>query len=276
MAERGGANQKKDIFQIQRKKAFDDMSRALLSYSLWGSLGWQDIKQRYRRSSIGPFWITLSLGLTVAAMGVLYAKLFHQDIHAYLPYLSSGMVIWSFLSGIVNESPSIFISAEGIIKQIPMPYGVHAMRMIWRNTVIFFHNMIVVLLVMGIFDVIPRWNILLFPFALVLTVMNGYWIAILLGIFGARYRDIVQIVNNIVQIFFFLTPVMWTEKSIHHKTWILDLNPFYHVLNIMRNTLLGGDVPLLSWGIVFAMTIIGWFFALWLLSRYRRRISYWL
>lgn len=247
-----------------------------MSYALWGSLGWQDIRQRYRRSAIGPFWITLSLGLTVTVMGFLYAKLFHQDVHVYLPYLATGMVIWSLLSGIVNESPTVFIAAEGIIKQIPMPFGIHAMRMVWRNTIIFFHNMIVVLLVMIIFGINPGWNFLLFPAALGLVVVNGYWVAILLGILGARYRDIVQMVSNVVQVLFFLTPVMWTARSIQHKTWILDFNPLYHVLEIVRNTLLGGTLPVRSWEVVLLMAALGWTLALWLLSRYRRRISYWL
>lgn len=275
MAEYTGLKSK-DALQIQREKAVEDMKRGFLSYSLWGALGWQDIRQRYRRSSIGPFWITLSLGVTVGTMGYLYAKLFHQDVRVYLPYLSTGMVVWSFVSGIVNESPLVFISSEGIIKQIPMPFGIHAMRMIWRNTIIFFHNMIVVLLVMLIFGVNPGWNILLFPFALALIVMNGYWMAVLLGILGTRYRDIVQMVSNVVQVLFFLTPVMWMTKSIKHKTWILDLNPLYHVLAIVRNTLLGGPVPVSSWGIVLLMTIIGGGLTLLLLTRYRQRISYWL
>lgn len=230
----------KNIGEIQREKAFDDMKRGLLSYELWGSLGWQDIRQRYRRSVIGPFWITLSLGVTVVVMGILYAKLFHQDVHTYLPYLATGMVVWSLISGIVNESPSVFISAEGIIKQIPMPFGVHAMRMVWRNTIIFLHNMIVIVLVLLIFASNPGWNILLFPLALTLVVLNGYWVSILLGILGTRYRDIVQMVTNVVQVLFFLTPVMWTDRSIQHKTWILDVNPLYHVLVVVRSTLLGG------------------------------------
>lgn len=267
---------KRDPTRIQRDRALDDMKRGLLSYGLWGSLGWQDIRQRYRRSMIGPFWITLSLGVTVAVMGILYAKLFHQDIRLYLPYLATGMVVWSLVSGIVNEAPSVFISAEGIIKQIPMPFGVHAMRMVWRNTIIFFHNMIVVFFVLLIFKVNPGLNAILFPAALALVVINGYWVAILLGILGARYRDIVQMVSNVVQVLFFLTPVMWTARSIQHKTWILDLNPLYHVLRIMRNTLLGGDLPAQSWEVVLVMTVLGWTLTLWLLVRYRRRISYWL
>ena len=247
-----------------------------MSYPLWMSLGWQDIKQRYRRSALGPFWITLSLGVTVVMMGFLYAKLFKQDIRLYLPYLATGMVIWSLISTIVNESAAVFIQAEGIIKQIPMPFGIHILRMIWRNVIIFFHNMVVVLVILVFFKINPSWNIVFFPVAILLIIINGYWVGILLGILGTRFRDIAQIVTSIVQILFFLTPVMWTASSVGKKIWVINYNPLYHVFNIARNGLLGGRLPIQSWGIVLLMTVVGWVLAFRMLVRYRSRIAYWL
>lgn len=240
------------------------------------SLGWQDIKQRYRRSALGPFWITLSLGVTVVMMGFLYSKLFKQDIRFYLPYLATGMVIWSLISTMINESATVFIQAEGIIKQIPMPFGIHILRMIWRNVIIFFHNMAVVLVILVFFKINPGWNAVFFPFAILLIIINGYWVGILLGILGTRFRDIVQMVTNVVQILFFLTPVMWTASSVGKKVWVIDYNPLYHVFNIARNGLLGGKIPLQSWSVVLLMTVIGWVVAFRMLVRYRSRIAYWL
>ena len=257
-------------------KAGEDIQKSVLSSSLWLTLGWQDIKQRYRRSVLGPFWITLSLGITILVMGFLYAKLFHQDIRMYIPYLASGMVFWSLISTVINESATVFIQAEGIIKQIPMPFGIHVLRMIWRNVIVFFHNVVVLAVVLVVFHVNPGWNILLFPIALIMIVLNGYWVGILLGILGTRFRDIVQIVASVVQILFFLTPVMWTSSSIQHKVWIIECNPLYHVFTVARNTVLGGNVPIYSWMVVFLMTMVGWGTAFHLLARYRARIAYWL
>ncbi|WP_256856005.1 ABC transporter permease [Leptospirillum ferriphilum] len=258
------------------RKAKEDIGKSFLSYPLWMALGWQDIKQRYRRSALGPFWITLSLGVTVAMMGVLYSKLFHQEIRTYLPYLATGMVVWTMISSFINESATVFIQSEGIIKQIPMPFGIHILRMLWRNVIIFCHNMVVVFVVMLLFKTDPGWKILLFPLAIGLLVLNGYWVAILLGILGTRFRDIVQVVNSVVQILFFLTPVMWMASSIHHQVWILECNPLFHVFNIVRNGLMGGEVPLRSWGVVVLMTLVGWGVAFRMLVRYRARIAYWL
>ncbi|MHB1934787.1 MAG: ABC transporter permease [Leptospirillum sp.] len=258
------------------EKAKKDILESLSSYHIWLSLGWQDIKQRYRRSALGPWWITLSLGLTILSMGFLYAKLFKQDIHTYLPFLAIGMVFWNLVSVMITESSTVFLSAEGIIKQIPMAFGIHILRMIWRNVIIFLHNMLVVLGVLLYFGDWPGTNILLFPIVVILVMANGFWVGILVGILGTRFRDIAQIISSVVQILFFLTPVMWTPSSLTHKVWIMKYNPLYYVLEIARNSLMGGAIPYQSYGVVLAVTVLGWLLAFRFLVRYRSRIPYWL
>ena len=258
------------------ERARKDILDSLVSRHIWLTLGWLDIKQRYRRSALGPWWITLSLGITVLTMGVLYAKLFKQDIHSYLPFLAIGMVFWNLVSALITESSTVFIAAEGIIKQLPMSFGIHVLRMIWRNVIIFFHNMLVVFGVLLFFGVRPGPSLLLFPIVVILVMANGYWVGILVGILGTRFRDIAQIIASIVQILFFLTPVMWTPASLTHKVWIMEYNPLYHVLAIARNSLTGGAIPYQSYGVVFGMTLLGWILAFRFLVRYRSRIPYWL
>lgn len=258
------------------ERARKDILDSLVSRHIWLTLGWLDIKQRYRRSALGPWWITLSLGITVLTMGVLYAKLFKQDIHSYLPFLAIGMVFWNLVSALITESSTVFIAAEGIIKQLPMSFGIHVLRMIWRNVIIFFHNMLVVFGVLLFFGIRPGPSLLLFPLVVILVMANGYWVGILVGILGTRFRDIAQIIASVVQILFFLTPVMWTPASLTHKVWIMEYNPLYHVLAIARNSLTGGAIPYASYGVVFGMTFLGWILAFRFLVRYRSRIPYWL
>ena len=258
------------------ERARKDILDSLVSRHIWLTLGWLDIKQRYRRSALGPWWITLSLGITVLTMGVLYAKLFKQDIHSYLPFLAIGMVFWNLVSALITESSTVFIAAEGIIKQLPMSFGIHVLRMIWRNVIIFFHNMLVVFGVLLFFGIRPGPSLLLFPLVVILVMANGYWVGILVGILGTRFRDIAQIIASVVQILFFLTPVMWTPASLTHKVWIMEYNPLYHVLAIARNSLTGGAISYASYGVVFGMTFLGWILAFRFLVRYRSRIPYWL
>ena len=252
-----------------------DIKEGLLSYHVWTILGWYDIRQRYRRSTIGPLWITLSLGITVAAMGILYGKLFHQDLHNYLPYLTSGMVIWSLVSMIVNDSTTVFANAAGIIKQIRLPLSLHILRMITRNLVIFAHNMLVFVVVGFLFHVHIGWPILLFPFALFLWIINALWVGLLLGALCARFRDVTQIIMSMVQILFFVTPVMWRTEALGNHAWLVQINPLSQYFDILRDPLLGQTSPLISWEIALAGTILGWIVTLILFSKYRARVVYW-
>lgn len=252
-----------------------DLLDGIKSYNIWTILGWYDIRQRYRRSTIGPLWITLSLTITVATMGTLYGKLFHQDIHSYLPFLTSGMVIWSLVSTTINESTSVFVNLGGIIHQIRLPLTIHVLRMMVRNLVIFFHNLLVVLAVSIIFHVPIGWSLLLFPPALLLFAANALWVGFILGALCARYRDVAQIITNLVQVLFFLTPVMWRPESLGAHAWISKLNPLTQFFDLLRDPLLGSISPLFSWLYVIMVTIIGWGLTIILFSKFRARVAYW-
>lgn len=257
------------------KKFLIDLRDGLSSYHVWTILGWYDIRQRYRRSTIGPLWITLSLAITVAAMGVLYGKLFHQDIHSYLPYLTSGMVVWNLVSSIITESTTVFVGAGPIIQQIRLPQTFHILRMIVRQMVIFVHNMLVIVVVTVIFHVPIGWSLILFPLALILLATNALWLGLMIGALCARFRDVAQIINSLVQILFFLTPVMWKPESLGSHSWITKLNPLGQFLDILRDPLIGQLSSLFSWIYVLAVTAVGWILTLIIFSKYRARVAYW-
>lgn len=257
------------------EKLLQDLTEGLLSYNVWTTLGWYDIRQRYRRSTIGPFWITLSLTITVAALGILYAKLFHQEIHSYIPYLTSGVVIWNLLQSLINESTTVFVGAAGTIQQIKLPFSYHVLRMISRNLIIFAHNLVVVVVVTILFKVHIGWSLLLFPVSLLLWMINALWVGLLLGAFCARFRDVAQIVMSIVQILFFVTPVMWRPDALGAHAWISKLNPLAQFFDILRDPLLGQTSSPFSWSYVFMVTLLGWIGTFVLFSKYRSRIAYW-
>ena len=256
-------------------KFLKDLIEGLRSYHVWIILGWYDIRQRYRRSTIGPFWITISLAITIAAMGVLYGKLLHQDLHAYIPYLTSGLVIWSMVSMMINDSITVFSNASGIIKQIRLPLSLHVLRMVSRNLIIFAHNLLVFIFVGVLFHVHIGWALLIFPFALILWIANALWIGLILGAICARFRDVGQIIMSAIQILFFITPVMWQVDALGNQAWILHLNPLAAYFEILRDPLLGQAPSLFSWFYALIESIMGWLFTIFFFSRYRARVAYW-
>lgn len=255
--------------------ALQDLKSGVGSIYIWPMLGWQEIRQRYRRSLLGPFWLTLSTGVLVGAMGPLYGRLFGQDISAYFPYLAISLVTWLLISTMVNELCLAFIAAEGFIKQIKLPLTIHVLRVVWKNLIIFAHNLVIVVLVLFFFPPPLSLHLLLFPVALLFIVVNALWVGILLGLLCARFRDIPQIIASLMQVALFLTPVMWKAEMLGRNIFAAKLNPLFHFLEIVRQPLLGGAIPTLSWLVVIAITGVGYLAALAVFARFRARIAYW-
>jgi ABC-type polysaccharide/polyol phosphate export permease len=255
-----------------------DIVAAIKRMPLVGMLGWQDVRARYRRSALGPFWITLSMGVMIGTIGVVFGQIFKSPMHEFLPFLTIGMVLWTFIATVVTEGATGFISAESIIKQLPIPLFVHIMRMIWRNFLIFLHNLVIFPIVMLVVGKPFGWIALMSLPGLALDILNLGWIVLLLAIVCARYRDLPQIVTSVLQVVFYLTPVMWVPTLLPQRAgmYLLDLNPVYHLLEITRAPLLGQAPGVEHWLVAGGLAIVGWIVALMVFSRYRRRIAYWL
>ena len=185
--------------------AWDDLVEGMSKSWMWSSMAMQDIRMRYRGSLLGPFWLTISMVIMIAAMGVIYARLFNMEITRYLPFLTVGLVIWSFVSTVIIEGCQTFLSAQNVITQVRMPFSVHAWRTVCRNLIVLAHNMVIVPLVLIIFHVSVGWSVIFIVPALVVLTINGLWISILLGMISARYRDVPPIVMSFVQVIFFIT-----------------------------------------------------------------------
>lgn len=254
-----------------------DIIEGALAWRLWGSLGWQDIRQRYRRSKIGPFWVTLSMGVMVAGMGVLYADLFHTDVRTYLPYLTVGFIVWGLIGPLVTENCNAYIDGEGIIKQVKLPLSLHVYRVVWRNLIIFAHNFVIFIVVAVLFKIWPGWSTLMAIPGLLLICLNGVWIGLLWGPISARFRDVPQTIASVMQIAFFMTPIMWQPSAVPGREWFLKLNPFYYFVTLVRGPLLGNEAAAVHlWRWALAITVFGWVITFFMYRRCRWRIAYWL
>ncbi|MGY1632320.1 ABC transporter permease [Geodermatophilus sp. SYSU D01186] len=265
------------------RRALADLTGGWRQRELWGHLGWQDIRQRYRRSLLGPIWITISMAVTAVALGILYAGLFGNPLEEQLPYILVGMIIWGFIAGCVNEGSEVFIANEGLIKHLPAPISVHVYRLVWRQSLFFVHNMLVYVVMLFIFPQPLKWTAVAVVPAFGLLVLNGVWVALLSGIVSTRFRDLTPITQSIVQLMFFLTPIVWIyddllnspNPAIAERARIAEFNPFLHFVEIVRAPLLGADQQVRHWVVVLAITVVGWVLTLVVMRRYRARVAYW-
>jgi ABC-2 type transport system permease protein len=264
-------------------RAFADLRGGWDQRQLWGHLGWQDIKQRYRRSVLGPIWISITMAVTAIALGVLYAGLFDNDLSAQLPNILVGFIIWGFISGCITEGAEVFTSNVGLITHLPAPLSVHVYRLVWRQTLFFVHNLVVYAVMLVVFPQDLSWGSLAALPAFALLVVNGAWVALLFGIVTTRFRDLTPITQSIVQLAFFMTPIVWIYQDflnspnpqIAERARLAELNPFLHFVEILRRPMLGQEQELRNWVVVLAITVVGWLLTLVVLRRYRARVSYW-
>lgn len=255
--------------------ALRDIAEGAARHELWSYLAWSDTRQRYERSIIGPLWMTINMGIMVGALGLLYSSILRQELAYYLPYLAIGILLWNLISAFIIEGCNTFIASATIIRNIRAPLSVHAYYTVWRNLIVFFHNLVIYLLVVIVFQLWPTWNTLYFIPALLLYTINGFWICLFLGLLCARFRDIPLLVASLMQILFFFTPVIWTADLVPDRAYLVHFNPFYHFIEIARRPLLGEAPTLENWAVTLAITLAGTLAMLITFARYRGRIAYW-
>lgn len=249
-----------------------------MSFGISYLLASQDIKQAYRRSSVGPFWLTIGMAVQIVTMGLVFGLIFKTELREYLPFLATSIILWGLISTTINEGCMAFINAEAIIKQLRIPHFQHVFRVVWRNVATAGHNVIILPLLFLFFMVAPNLSIAALLPALVVLILNLTWVVWLLGMMSARYRDMPPIINSVVTIAFYVTPIMWYPKLISNDSLahlLLGLNPLYHWVQIVRLPILGQWPTLENWGLALLSAGIGWIVTLLAYKKYKNMIAYW-
>ena len=240
------------------------------------SLAWADVVARYRGSILGPFWITLSMGLMVAGIGLLYAQLFKIPLGDYIPYVALGIVLFGTITNTINEGCATFTGAAGMLSQTSLPMFTFVWRTVLRNLINLGHHVVIIVGVLVWYGYWREFNLPLAAAGLVLTLLNLSWVSMLAGIASARFRDVPQLVVSVTQFAMFMTPVFWKTDSFPDRHAFLTFNPFHHLLHAVRGPLLGEAVDALTWVVLLAMALVGWTTTFIIFALTRRRIVHYL
>ena len=140
---------------------YDEIKAMAIQWPIWLMLATQDIKLRYTRSSIGPIWATIRTAITIYTTGFLYGHLFKTNVNEYLPYIASGIIGWGFINTLIVESSSIYIESARYIKNQEVFLSVFMVRLVVRNLIVLFHNLIAFIPILLFFNVDVGWNTLM-------------------------------------------------------------------------------------------------------------------
>ncbi|SRR5579883_71454 len=252
-----------------------DFWQGLKLWKMVGYLGWEDVRQRYIRTFLGPLWLIIGTAIWAGAMSFVMASLFGNSILQTLPFIAAGTILWNFMAHTMNDGCILFINYTGIIHSIALPMSVHVLRFLIRNFIIFLHNFVIFILVFLVCHVSFNMNTLLVIPGLFLLLLNALWVGTLFGIMNTRYRDVQQIITTSMSVLPFITPIFWERSFLKKHVWIANINPFYHAIEIVRAPLLGQAAPMLSWEVMLVTGILGSLFTLVLYSKFRYRIIFW-
>lgn len=243
---------------------------------IWTTLAMQDVKLRYRGSTLGPFWLTLSTIVMMGSMGLIYSTVLNMDVRTYLPYLGLGLITWGFISATIVEGCATFTSAENVIQTVPLPFFIHASRTVFRNLVVFAHSIVIIPVLMIAFKVPLTWRVLEIVPALAMYALNGLWISLFFGMLSARYRDVPPIIANFTQVLFFVTPIIFPVTAMGRFRGFADFNPAFAAIDVLRSPILGVPTSVYSWPVLIATTVVGCVGTFLIFARFRSRIAYWI
>jgi len=243
---------------------------------LWLTLAWYEIVLRYRRSMLGPLWLTISMGLMLLGMGPLYATLFNVPQNKFFPHLTLGIIFWTFYSTSIIDGCNTFILSARYLKSAEFPLSIFVWRNLARNLILSAHHFVLFFPVAWLCGVAltPRLAFLIPGMAVAL--INLHAMTITLGILCARFRDIGQIVASVLQLLMFLTPVFWFPESLPNRAHFILYNPLAQLIDILRLPLLGAAPASGTWWFLLYFTIVHVVIAGGLYAFMRRRLIYWL
>jgi len=252
-----------------------DIAPFLTRHVTWRALAAGDIKSKYRRTFLGPWWITATNGITALIMGLVAGRYLGFDTKTYLPHFMVSITIWNFISSSLSESCYTMINAGGMIKAVDMPILIHVMRMVQRNLIIFLHNSIIIPIIWMIFPWPLGFETLLCLPGLAIVYVFVVSASMIVSMVCVRYRDVPPVIASLLQLLFFVSPIIWIPSQIHGGELVVELNPIAYLLAITRDPVMGNAPSLMNWigaiGFVAVVTAA----MMYIYTRYRSRVVFW-
>lgn len=253
-----------------------DIMRSLRLWRLSLASALNELDQRYRRTSIGKGWIALTFLLFVGVKVLIFGALNGVPIEFFAPYLAVGYMLFRFISQAVTGGSGVFVGAQSWIKTEPLPLTHYLFTLMLRNFITMAYAAVPTLLICLWAGRISWQAAASLPFVILLYALNHLWVSCLLGIVAARHRDVVHLLNTITQILYFATPVLWVPTEEGVRSWAAMLNPLTHYIAVLRDPLIYGTTPWLSWGVVGVVTVVGCAAAAWTFRACRLKLVYWI
>jgi ABC-type polysaccharide/polyol phosphate export permease len=256
---------------------FEELSSGIRHWRVSHLIGIRELRHRYARSKLGQFWLILSNASMIGIMVAVWSLLWNQPVRELAPYMGVSVIIWNYLSQVLIDCTTIFGIQAHLYRKQKMNFSVSIFSVIYKNTIMLAHSLVIIIVLIVIFGVPVNWYLLQIVPAFGLTLIGLVWSGYLIAMICVRFRDVVQVITTWFTVLFYITPVMWKPNFLPPRYHlIIELNPFAQFLEIMRNPFLGQQVSAYAWLSTTAFALGGGLVALAVIGRYKRRIIFWM
>ena len=238
-------------------------------------LAWFDVKIRYTRSILGPFWITLSMVILISGLSFVFVSLFAVPLHKTMPWVTLGIIIWNYISTYLDEASTLFIDGKILNMKIePMKLII---IYIFKHLIILAHNSVVIIAVILIFDLKITANYFYLFFAFFVIILNSISFGVLFGFLCCRYRDFILIIRNLIYLIFLMTPIFWMPDVLKGNRMILaDINIVYQMIQSVRDPILGNALSSYTITYLSVFTFITSILAIIIYKKFKKKIVFWI
>ncbi len=259
--------------QERRARAFADLKQGARAFGIWGIPPLVEAGRSFRRTIVGPVLPTLNRGLNILVLGLLFGTLLDLRAARYVPHLVAGMVVWLLIQGIFRDACRAFSGAEDLLNGT-LPVSIAIFRSVWRAFITFGFNLALIAPVAVALGFLPGWEALLAIPGLLLMFLNGLWVSLVLAPLCLQFDFLRMFVQRALRFAFLGTPILWIPQQLPNRQILVQSNPFYHCLEVVRGPLIGQSPGLTTWTIVAGLALAGWLVAILVFARYRARVAF--
>ncbi|MGE0054340.1 MAG: ABC transporter permease [Hyphomicrobium sp.] len=257
---------------------YDDLKSALAAPGAWLYSAWVIFLIKYRKTTLGPLWIMIGPAMFILVLGELFRNVAANSNDMFVPHLAAGLVFWNYVSSIVTTAPRLYVHNRPALLHGAVNHFNIILKVICSALIVLAHQLVIVIGVMILHRVAPTASLILLIPAAALALVHSVWVLIVLGILGARYRDLAEVVEMMMRIAFLATPIIWMVGDHGRGSVVglyLALNPFYHVIEPLRGAIIGTPISPWSWVVSTAIAIIGVALATTMYRRFRHLVVLW-
>jgi lipopolysaccharide transport system permease protein len=202
------------------------------------------LKNRYKRSMLGIFWMLLNPLLQTIVLAVAFGTLFKSSLPNYPVYLLSGLLAWSFITQTTQYAMNMMVSGSGLLKRIYIPRATYVVAVVGNGLVNFIVSILPLILTILVFNhpISTSWFFL--PFSIIILLIFTFGFALLLSTASVFFNDSMDIYQILVQALFFMTPIMYPSSVLPNELmrW-MAFNPFFMLIELFRMPIYAHTIP---------------------------------